>query len=160
MCLKVIGDNKIKVAEEDILVYKVVWKNSDHSFKTLYYKAEAKLGNRYESELNFIKPSMVKPYNYGYVYEGLHSFLYPEDAFDELVEAVEHDLSSDIEDVIAIVECTVPKGAKYYRGIFGDAPCIASDTLIYKQVAEWTTSRWEILTNMSRMSQGDLDQMY
>jgi len=84
------------------------------AFKTPYQDAVVKIGQTYKSDLRKDEDDKVSI--------GIHSFLNLEDA--------KCDGSG------TFVECCIPKGARYYKGVYANAKNYASDTLIYVKIIE------------------------
>lgn len=100
-------------ALDDFIVYKLVKFDTFNTCKSLVYNYTYEFEKLYKLE----SPLHVKKRNYVYIIdEGfhscayLHSLLYIEDSLDNLV-----------------VECTIPKGATYYRNGRGE---VVSDEII------------------------------
>lgn len=86
-------------------------------YVTPYQDFRVEIGNTYTSELK----------KNGYeVNEGLHSF--------STLQEARQDGDSEGEDVH--VECIIPKGSKYYIGLFGGGVSYASDTLTYVRIVD------------------------
>ena len=123
MCLDLKSKFSFKrTAKKDIIVYKHINRGvSDNVFITPYRDCLVSLGNEYESEL-------IKPKNCKYVGTGLHSFKNIQDC---LFDAVDEKSS-------CVVSCIIPKGAKYYSGIFrsrfNSLQSYASDKIIYDSI--------------------------
>lgn len=110
MCLHIELDTKVKIANKDIVCYKVVEKiknykttSSDYLF-TPYRKMEVKIGEEYETYLRSY---------YLEVNEGFHSFVSLKDAIAEK-KYWKYWVTHEYE----IVKCIIPKGAEYYKGRF------------------------------------------
>ena len=82
-------------------------------FQTPYQDSIVQPGNTYTSDL-------VKKVGYNIVNEGLHSY---ESKYDAI-----RDMSSSCG---VVIKCIIPKGAKYYKGLFNTSDSYASDTLKY-----------------------------
>lgn len=124
MCLTIRPDQKALCAEQDIKVYKVVLPDVSvpDQYYTLYRTFPIRIGETYTSELIVIDRWLREN---NIIEVGLHSYTQLEDAM----------LDARWEDVnFAIVECIIPKGAKYYQGEFGHDASYASDQLKYDKV--------------------------
>lgn len=152
MCLFIKNKNlKPKVARKDIVCYKIVKTNSlyrlrddergKYRFITPFQGAyvelgmtvEAKGGNAQPNPIYWWTPRRIKDKGYNkFVNKGLihsfktlegakKSFTFPDYAF------------TLTEDRCYIVKCIIPKGTKYYEGIFEDTmlSCYASEKLTY-----------------------------
>lgn len=118
MCLSNVG--KCKILDEDLVVYKNLKKIdfNDSSFYTTYYNVEIKIGKIYQSTLELEDNNQVEC--------GLHSFIFLEDALENLKEYQ------------FVAECIIPKGSRCYIGLFknlsGSFKSIASDQLHYIKI--------------------------
>lgn len=124
MCLEKISE-KI-VATEDIVCYKqcrqmrdkkLIWNlknifrfkwilDYDYTYKTPFYYMEVELGKTYTSVLQVDQDGTIN--------KGLHSYANKVDT-----------------GFYALIECVIPKGATYYKGIGLREPGYASDKLRY-----------------------------
>lgn len=117
---------------DDLLGYKYSWEIDDSIIfvtingkevsaeciiKTPYRKFVISIGETYISDL--IKEN-------GYVYKGIHSF--------EHLDSAKKDGINCVDQVYA--ECIIPKGSKYYKGLFDLDNSYASDTLTYVRIVE------------------------
>ena len=122
MCLELKSKlTRVQTAKRDITVYKVLRKSPTGNMVTPYKEMLIKLGGTYISRL--------KRENDGsemIITRGLHSFA-------TLKEAREEFYSWGGDDHI-VVKCIIPKGAKYYRGLFGWTKrwkCLSSNKIVY-----------------------------
>ena len=105
-----------KKAKKDIIVYKVI-KEDNGMYKTPCQNFVVKIGETYTSKLN--KHSSV-------VEEGLHSFENFSDANFEAMCCIWHKH--------IVVKCIIPKGSKYYKGLFGSYDSYVSNKLTYIEI--------------------------
>ena len=152
MCLFIKDKNlKPKVAKKNIVCYKIIKTNNlycnttksggEYRFITPFQGAFVELGMTVEAKGTDEKPKDIywwvprrvknKGYN-NFVNEGfIHSF--------RTLEAAKKSFTLDdytftlSEDCCYIVKCIIPKGTKYYEGIFEDTmlSCYASEKLTY-----------------------------
>jgi hypothetical protein len=121
MCLEIKKGQRVKIAKEDITCYKVLL-CKDKSWYTFYKRMKIHPGSICRSDITILKSDF-----YSTIYEALHSFTSLGVANDFVYCRVKP--SSSI-----IVECIIPKGAKYYIGTFEDSDdSYASDTLVYPE---------------------------
>lgn len=119
MCLRVF-QKRPYISDKDITCYKVVYDTANiFKMKSLYCEFFYELGKVYNTEFGFR--------NY-LIYEGFHSFKNYADAVDSYYN---HNGSM-------IVECTIPKGSKYYDGFesFTTVPGFVSNQLIMNKVVD------------------------
>lgn len=118
MCLT-LNDTEIRIAEEDIICYKVFVKQ----YNTLispYQKMRYEYGTVYVLET----PMIVKhgkglwEQDIGCVEEGFHSFSYKEEA--ERLKLVLSTLSKNAVSNYVVVKCLIPVGTRYAAGTFYD----------------------------------------
>jgi len=117
MCLKILRNEPMRTAEEDIIVFKhiISLRSIPHTFFTSFQRAVIQLGIVYTSQL------MISEWNDQAVHVGLHSYKHLEDARQANKYWNEQ-----------LVECIIPKGSNYYEGTFEDkGPSYASDHLKY-----------------------------
>ena len=113
MCLCIKEGDIPKIAKKDIICYKHIMKNWGEYF-TSYQKKSVKIGNTYHSGLERFNNE---------IHKGLHSYKYKEDAIKESEKWVE-----------ILAKCIIPKGSKYYEGIFDRSVALASDCLKYVEI--------------------------
>lgn len=111
-----------RIADEDIIVYKVVSPFTENTFVTLFRQALVELRQTYDSTLSC--PIPLSDGLYG-ITEGLHSFRRKENAFAYTKKL------SFLSIKLIILECVIPKGSKYYKGMFSKYSCYASNQLKY-----------------------------
>lgn len=126
MCLVITKFNKLKVAQEDIKCYKILYKSIIHpdllaaQFQNFNYE----LGKTYSTNmsvsydcsaygLSFFRYTFYKLFNNFLdvkgVNQGFHSYVKLKNAINE------RNANLNYKSLI-IVECIIPKGAKYYKG--------------------------------------------
>lgn len=121
MCLYVERDFKTKkeaiafskkplIAKEDITVYKIL----DRGFFSPYRDFKYKRGEEYKATFSFFVTSISHDLE---VHSGLHAYVSMEYAY------------GNRSDEQKIYKMTIPKGAKYFVGIFNE---IVSNRLIFK----------------------------
>ena len=124
MCLVTRLVKAIK-ASKDIICYKVyIPSGINDTFVPPYrgYKMP-KLGKRVQTEFNNKVDITSRLYNgESYVELGFHSYKNLED-IETLQEAI-------------IVECTIPKGTKYYKGLYGTVESYCSECIILNKVID------------------------
>lgn len=112
MCLETEWKNP-RMAKSDIVVWKHLEK-WEGTFYTTYYNMEIELGKIYKSKLD-------QSDEWGGVEIGLHSFKLKKEAVEDGQE----------EDADVVVKCIIPKGAKYYKGTFGNFESYVSNSIMY-----------------------------
>ena len=115
MCLIVNKNNPEPItAEQDIVCYKVLRKKLDNKiFKAPIYNFEYCFGYIYTIQNEFFKNAFICDDGECLVEYGFHSFVELSDAIcfkERLLDAVQ-----DVFDFV-IVKCTIPNGARYYKG--------------------------------------------
>ena len=117
MCLKISnGFGEPQIATEDLIVYKVLKSISD-KFTTPYQNTVIKIGCTYTSEFSFNF--------FGDIEKGLHSYVSLDNArYDAMGYIIKR----------VICKCLIPKGSRYYQGLFGKYKSIASDKLTYLEI--------------------------
>ena len=133
MCLNIKKHAIKRIATKNIIVYKQLCSYEIDGRKyyiTPYQKANVVIGETYSSEL-------IKDCKWRTVDEGLHSFANIPDCYDNS----RHTASSfNIDGEFRIttpvlVECFIPKGARFYRGTFnGGYESLASNKLVYNRI--------------------------
>ena len=139
MCLVITKFNKSKIAQEDIKCYKILFKSSVRQglFYAPYQLFNYELGVTYFTNisvsyncntfgLSFFRYLFYKFFNdfldVKGVNQGFHSFVNLKNAIKEK--------NSDIDyKRLVIGECIIPKGAKYYKGIYLSYDGYVSDSI-------------------------------
>lgn len=132
MCLEKLTSEKPLIAKEDIVCYKALLGGMRSPYENYVYK----LGRKETSELREIPGAMDR-----IISVGLHTFTSKEEAAREQIV-----WTSDNGTVmyhVSVFKCIIPKGAKYYKGVFhlrvtdaGSREAYASNELIVqKQVS-------------------------
>lgn len=136
MCLEIKKFTFKRKARKDIIVYKQIssYVIEDKTFYvTPYRQSEIKIGNTYTSE--------IKIFGLG-VENALHSFANIVDCFDNsrYIDKTIYVNGNGYKTVTPVlVECVIPKGSSYYKGIFdGRFTSYASDKLIYKRILKFS----------------------
>lgn len=104
-----------KIAESDIICYKLLREICDNHFVTYYQDYPVALGKLYEEDLfKFDHITIPCSYSseYPYIIEGGGFHLFTDDS--ELLDKLWYFQSTNL----VIAECTVPAGTPYYKGIF------------------------------------------
>lgn len=129
MCL--FRRSKCKVADEDIIVYKVVNSN----LKSLYYDFQYEIGKAYNRKWtkDFIDYCEYRDTIGGNTFHSSLSkddatWLYGEDSHYDLVDG--HQISK-LGTGQVLLKCIVPAGSKYFEGSFSE---IASEKIIIKEI--------------------------
>lgn len=129
MCLTLTEKSEIKVAEENIICYKVVRKLHPGVYKSeffghLYVRAQL---NKMSEDILSITPSCIIN-DQRTVEKGFHSFTCKEDAYK--YKATRGN-KSDVPYIV--VKYIIPKGSKYIEGTYGEYPNYVSDKIICVQ---------------------------
>ena len=128
MCLVITKFNKLKIAQEDIKCYKILFKSSAHPglYYAPYQSFTYELGETYSTNisvsydcntfgLSFFRFIFYKFFNdfldVKGVNQGFHSFVNLKDAIKERKEDLNYE-------ELVICECIIPKGSKYYKGAY------------------------------------------
>ena len=82
--------------------------------------------NEAEGECYMYKRILDKDLIYK-IHKGFHSF--------STYEGVRSDITSCLSDVI-IVSCIIPKGSRYYRGVFGGEESYCSEAIIVEEIIQ------------------------
>jgi hypothetical protein len=131
MCLTV-KSNKL-IAETDIVCYKHVIYNKG-KLKSSYIKSTVNLGKKYQSIIK------IKFYE---IHKALHSFSDYNSAYFDANDEFNRAKNDGWDRSYAIIECIIPKGSTYYKGIFISGnysdcsialPSLASNKLIYGKI--------------------------
>lgn len=125
MCLYTTLPNIPLIAEEDIIVYKIMDRTQNGELRSFYRNMVYVIGEEYESLLKYFDTD-EHDYNHreqgfiGRIEEGLHSYSRMHVILMNFIYS---------SDEIVVIECIVPKGAEYYHGVFGSHHSIASNKL-------------------------------
>lgn len=139
MCLRVMKNAYVMVAQEDIVCYKVMLKSKDDgSLYSLYRHAPYK-----EKELTFADLGEVERNFFGIceIHAGLHSFRFCCDAEKYCSDGriyVTSGLDRDKRCSTVIYKATIPKGAAYFKGIFDNHTSYVSNILILEELVKAT----------------------
>lgn len=142
MCLLINSATKPqpKIAEQDIVVYKLVHKLENGKFLTPFKKYEVILGETYE---DFVEtPYKIKSLdttnytsNWYRIDIGFHSFANKADA--KFYRAPSFGITDTIfTKFLKIVKCIIPKGSTYYEGVFCTFRSYVSDKIHYLKEQE------------------------
>ena len=126
MCLKLNSwYSRKKTAKEDIIVFKHLYKqviNGVSYYHTPYRNSPVIIGETYDSKLERLT-------GVNEVHHGLHSF---ESVIDCNKDGF---LETKFDRISVVAKCIIPKGSRYYKGIFSSCGCkltsYASDKLTY-----------------------------
>lgn len=124
MCLTLTENSKLKVAEENIICYKVAIKDIERDcFMTPFRGMIYKLGKLYSTLMGYPrKIGSIKIIN-----EGFHSFTCKEDAW----KCAKYDVTTfEGANNMVVVKCIIPKGAVYIEGMFVAYPNYVSNKII------------------------------
>lgn len=123
MCLTLTEHSKLKVAEEDIVCYKVAIKDNDGDcFVTPFRGMTYKLGELYSTSIGW--PRKIGSINI--INEGFHSFTCKEDAY----KCAKFEAPTFEGTNMVVVKCIIPKGANYIEGMFVQYPNYVSNKII------------------------------
>ena len=127
MCLILTENSKLKIADEDIVCYKVMRKPliPGRIYRSEYYNYPYEVGNLEDVGCISI---VTNDEDESIVKEGFHSFAYKEDAYTYDENRHRFDEVS-----YTVVECTIPKGATYIKGMFMGYSSYASNKIICKK---------------------------
>jgi len=141
MCLDLNPNQRqSKIAEDDIICYKVLDKNYVHDkLTTIFKRSVVNIGKLYTSEFTFNHDSTS-------VQMGLHSFVHEDDAkkLMEYVNRYKSNNEHELNKFAVVVKCIIPKGSSYYEGNFEyytdlgreaqNVDSYASNVLIYNEI--------------------------
>jgi hypothetical protein len=129
MCLKILGLKNSdtipepQIANKNIFCYKIFKVRPNKGLVSPYRNKEYEIGIRNYSRLEY-HLACTQTHELDIVDIGIHSFIYLRDAI------IERD-TQFVYQSVHIVKCMIPKGAKYYTGVFEyNIPCRASTELI------------------------------
>lgn len=114
MCLTVKEDEAI-IAEEDIVVYKIVKKSENERFihyYTLFRYMTVCIGAQYSLD-HYEEEYFYRGIHWGEVEYGFHSFS-EKSAKDYIQYITKHS-------AVVILKCIIPKGSYYIKGVFASA---------------------------------------
>lgn len=117
MCLYLTKKLGIKIAEEDIVCYKVFEKQGE-ALVSPYQKMHYECGTMYVSETPIIvKHSFIMG---PCVVKGFHSFIKKEEAqnFVSILQMMYPTKHSILLPKVVVVKCLIPAGTKYAAGVF------------------------------------------
>ena len=129
MCL-VCENLNYKIAEEDIVCYKVVFELDKKSYMTPYQQYCCKLDEHCVNKGTISIKRFSKDSNY-YIYGGMfHSYQKLSDACLDML------WFNSLGKHTIVIKCIIPKGTHYIEGNFGNmvcTPCYGSREIIYKE---------------------------
>lgn len=145
MCLTLTEKSEIKVAEEDIVCYKVVRRLCSGVYRSEYYGYLYETGildksafgdtitittrpriTTYQS-INYLDIGVEISGHERVVERGFHSFTCKEDAYKYVKIAASRVLG---EITMVVVKCIIPKGANYIEGTYEEYPNYVSNKII------------------------------
>lgn len=131
MCLTLDSSAVERVADRDIVCYKVVNKSiRSVYYRTFYRGNKIEIGKTYNSSLK----KYTDVWKRSIVEKGLHSFFTKTDVFDLYKKTRKSSTP------MFVVKCIIPKGSLYYAGTFGKSRSYASNRIIYKEIVyTWKT---------------------
>lgn len=118
MCL-LVNEKVAKVAEEEIVCYKIIVKDESGTFRTPFR------GNLVEMNELLVEESFQFMPEEAAVHIGFHSF----DSFESAIEQINKDEDG------YIIQCVIPAGSRYWKGRFSSEEDngYCSDRIIYKE---------------------------
>lgn len=139
MCLIITKFNKLKIAQEDIKCYKILFKSFEVPDLLIaqYLDFGYRLGETYHTNmsvsydcniygLSFFRKIFYDLFNSFLdvkgVNQGFHSFINLKDATKERNSDVDYKR-------LVIGECVIPKGSKYYKGAYSNYNGYVSDNI-------------------------------
>lgn len=132
MCLVTDWD-KPRIAEKDITCYK--WYVKIDSVYLSPYQGEPIPAFNTVVYSDLDKPEknllLLSSFQYKYIVEkGFHSFVNSIDAkYNRYNQCANYEIRNTI-----IVSCVIPKGSRYYKGVFGNADSYCSEAIIIKEI--------------------------
>lgn len=145
MCLVITKFNKLKVAQEDIKCYKILYKS--HTIPNLliaqYQTFGYRLGETYHTNmsvsydcstygLSFFRHMFYDLFNSFLdvkgVNQGFHSYVKLKNAIEE------RNSNAPFKEDMVICECIIPKGTKYYKGKYLCYNGYVSDSIKINQI--------------------------
>ena len=123
MCLELKKYSKPKIAKKDIICYKALLKLDDGILRTPYQNSPIKIGEIYQS--NIINKNCK-------IEIGIHSF----ENIEDILRWVNRCYLSIYLERLLKVKCIIPKGAKYYKGMFLEFNSYASNELKYIEIID------------------------
>jgi hypothetical protein len=117
MCLKILTSHHVnnkwvpKVAEEDILVYKVIFSYNRSFFECFQYEPNTQFD--INEPLRVTGPFATEAFN-NLVHQGFHAYMGKASAKKNLQKWLDADVVE--EGLAKVVEFTIPKGASYFLG--------------------------------------------
>lgn len=137
MCLSIM-DTALKIAENDIECWKVLKRNFvigkplSAKFFSEFKKFEYKIGEVYRLESPLV---CTIDYNGCYfVDEGFHSFASKEDIERYIINLINPFHSIERELSMVLARCIIPRGSKYFEGIYASSKSYASDAIRIEEI--------------------------
>lgn len=118
MCLTIGIFDRKKTAKQDIVVYKEVYKDTETTISTEFEHFRATIGETYKTRLQTV---ILWATLERFVGPGFHSYANKDECRARR---------------LALVECIIPKGAKYYVGTFGNSISYTSNKITYVKFLE------------------------
>ena len=123
MCLTVNKEKfKIEIAQEDIVVYKVLEKHEKDVISP-YQNFVYEIGKEYKTIMKM--RSFCSLYT---IHEGFHSLLNKEDAEDEKMD-IQRSMIADTGWDFCCFQCIIPKGSNIVYGKYGAKDAIVSEAI-------------------------------
>ena len=130
MCL-VLTQLEPKIADKDIICYKLVVKKANGIYNSLYRKFEYIIRRNYK--IPETEKCILKENRFGVkiLEEGVfHSFIHEVDAFIDYQEQANILISHyHFPMILSIIKCAIPKGTIYYMGSTNSMPSYASSQI-------------------------------
>lgn len=136
MCLILGTNSEIKIAEENIVCYKVVCKLFPGVYESEFYAhlyIRGSLNKLLDDALVITQTYTTYKNSLGQIFtssdnvveKGFHSFTCQEDACQYAVEKYSYNDASYV-----VVKCMIPKGSNYIKGTYGKYPNYVSSKII------------------------------
>ena len=120
MCLRIDKLERVSVAKEDIVCYKILIRRKNGEYSTFYRDFVVDMGITYQSRL-----ARLRCNNYDIIEQGLHVFVHKSDTLH---------FESKMDSTVRVVRCVIPKESLYYKGIFERCESYASNHLRYEEI--------------------------
>lgn len=127
MCLTLNSDSEIKIAEEDIICYKILREDSEAYATSPYFGFEYIVGATYklDKKLKIRSGDLEYEGDVKFADEGFHSFERFESAKAFLIIR-----QGFLPTGCCVYKCIIPKGTRMICGKFGDFSSIVSEAII------------------------------
>jgi len=121
MCLYIEENSKIRVTTEDITCYKNVYYLNSEVVQSSWYSKIYEFGKEYVEELQTIP-------EFNTIDIGFHSYIHKDNAIEKI------DGDDWRADGNTTVECTIPKGSRYWKGITNSYKNYCSNRIIINKI--------------------------